>query len=108
MATEALCTTGEVGLGQVAPFSVVTESGETLDIALVHTENDQWYAVADRCTHGRVKLSEGFVEDTGIECARHGAVFDLATGNPLCPPASVPVKTYPVTVVDNIVSIEIN
>lgn len=47
-------------------------------------------------------LSEGFVEadDCAIECERHGALFDLRTGEPLSLPAVRPVPSYDVAVVD--------
>lgn len=47
------------------------------------------YALADRCTHTGDSLSEvGEVDDTEIECASHGARFDLVTGEARCLPAT--------------------
>jgi len=40
-------------------------------------------------------------------CPRHGSVFDLQTGRPLSLPAYVPVETYPVTIVDGVVRVEL-
>lgn len=56
------------------------------------------YAFADVCTHERTPLSEGFLEGDVIECARHGARFDVRTGKVLSLPATSPLKTYPVHV----------
>jgi 3-phenylpropionate/trans-cinnamate dioxygenase ferredoxin subunit len=53
------------------------------------------FAVHDECTHEAVPLSEGDVEDTIIECWRHGSRFDLRTGAVLNPPAVEPVHVYP-------------
>lgn len=95
MPTKDVCALGDVPAGDVRGFEIENPDGDTLKVAIIHTESDAWYALEDRCSHGRVALSAGFVEGECIECTRHGAQFDLATGNPLSPPASRPVKTYP-------------
>ncbi|MEX1281508.1 MAG: non-heme iron oxygenase ferredoxin subunit [Acidimicrobiia bacterium] len=56
------------------------------------------YAVGDRCSHAEASLSEGTVWDTSVECPRHGAEFDLATGAAETLPASKPVPAYPARV----------
>ena len=58
------------------------------------------YAIHDTCSHADVPLSDGEVEHGEIECWLHGSRFDLRTGAPLGPPASMPVPVYPVTVDD--------
>lgn len=59
------------------------------------------YAILDECSHGHVELSEGEVEDGQIECWLHGSRFDLATGVPVCLPATEPVPVYPVRTTDD-------
>lgn len=77
--------------GEVVAFTVdgrdvaVARSGSTL------------YAFDDRCTHEQCPLSTGWVEDDEIECDRHGARFDLATGAVTLPPAFTPLVTHRVT-----------
>ncbi len=70
-------------------------------IAIVRIGDDV-YALGDTCSHAEVSLSEGFVEpdECAIECGRHGALFDLTTGEPLTLPAVRPVPVYEVGVVD--------
>lgn len=48
-----------------------------------------------------VSLSEGFVEPDAcmIECVRHGALFNLRTGEPESLPAVRPVPVYEVEIV---------
>jgi len=60
------------------------------------------YALGDTCSHADVSLSDGFVEadDCALECPRHGAQFDLKTGEPLTLPAVRPVPVYEVEVID--------
>jgi 3-phenylpropionate/trans-cinnamate dioxygenase ferredoxin component len=61
------------------------------------------YAIEDRCSHDDGPLCEGeWDEDTcRVVCPRHGAQFDLATGNALTLPAYEAVATYPVTIGDD-------
>lgn len=98
MSDVLVCSTGDVALGSVQPFTVTGSDGRDLALALIRSRANKWFAMTDRCSHGRFKLSEGFVEDAGIECTRHGSVFDLESGEPLNPPASAPITTYQVRV----------
>ena len=59
----------------------------------------RYHALDDVCTHDGGPLAEGFIEGMEIECPRHGARFDIATGAVLCLPATAPVTSYPVRVV---------
>ncbi|GAB4002485.1 hypothetical protein GCM10029992_40850 [Glycomyces albus] len=68
-------------------------------IALVR-HGEEVFAVYDECSHAAVALSEGEVEDCTLECWLHGSMFDLRTGKPTGPPATVPVATYPVEIRD--------
>jgi 3-phenylpropionate/trans-cinnamate dioxygenase ferredoxin subunit len=52
------------------------------------------YAFEDRCSHQDCLLSTGIVSDSTIECEHHGAVFDLASGDVLLPPALEPIRVF--------------
>ena len=56
------------------------------------------HALEDLCSHAEFPLSDGLVKDCTIECDLHGSRFDLRNGEPLGPPATAPIPTYPVTV----------
>ena len=58
------------------------------------------HALADRCSHAQASLSEGEVSLGAVACPKHGARFDLDTGAALSLPATQPVATFPVEVVD--------
>jgi 3-phenylpropionate/trans-cinnamate dioxygenase ferredoxin subunit len=89
-----LCATAEVPVGTARRFDV----GEHR-IALIRV-GDAFYAIGDRCSHADYSLSEGevFAEDLEIECWKHGSMFSLETGEPLCLPATQPVPVYEVEV----------
>ena len=76
-------------------------------IAVVRTPNGDVKALDDKCSHGEISLSEGFVDNETIECWAHGAKFDLNTGKPLSLPAYEPVATYEVLIENGDIFLEI-
>jgi nitrite reductase/ring-hydroxylating ferredoxin subunit len=68
---------------------------------------DQVYAISDICTHQEFFLSEGKLEGNIIECAAHGARFDVTTGKVKRLPAFKSVKTFPVRIVDGEVQVQV-
>lgn len=76
-------------------------------VALVE-HGDELFAIADECSHARVMLSLGDVEDCTIECFAHGSRFDLRTGHPIDLPATRPVPVYPVTLEDGDVLVDLD
>lgn len=93
MTAELACTVEEVPEGTA--LRVVLDDGQA--IAVVHTEGE-WFAISDVCSHADVPLSEGEVDGCTLECWLHGSRFDLRTGRPSGPPATIPVPVYPVSV----------
>ena len=76
-------------------------------IAIVRTPNGDVKALDDKCSHGEISLSEGFIDNETIECWAHGAKFDLNTGKPLSLPAYEPVATYEVLIDNGDIFLEI-
>ena len=67
------------------------------------------YAIEDRCSHDDGPLCEGdWDADEGVViCPRHGANFDIRSGDALTLPAFQPVSTYPVEVFEGYVRLEL-
>jgi 3-phenylpropionate/trans-cinnamate dioxygenase ferredoxin subunit len=67
-------------------------------------------AIEDRCSHDDGDLLDGELDEAActIECPRHGSKFDLRTGTPLNLPAYVPVDTFPVSVADGVIRVEVD
>jgi 3-phenylpropionate/trans-cinnamate dioxygenase ferredoxin subunit len=82
----------------------LTKNGKDICVARV---GDEVFAIEDNCSHQDAALSEGEQNGYKIECWLHSAEFDLRSGQALTPPASQPVKTYPVSVDGNNVVVEI-
>jgi len=75
-------------------------------IAIARTKSGEVKAIDDKCSHGEISLSEGFVDDETIECWAHGAKFSLETGKPLSLPAFEPVAVYVVFIENGIIFLE--
>lgn len=81
---------GEVEPGQMKKVEV---GGEPV---LIINYNGNYYAVSDTCTHEEESLSEGEFYENEIECPRHGAKFDIVTGEVLALPAVERLPIYEV------------
>lgn len=57
---------------------------------------DAYRAIADTCSHEDFPLSEGEVDldECLVECWKHGSMFSLDSGEPVCLPATQPVRVY--------------
>jgi 3-phenylpropionate/trans-cinnamate dioxygenase ferredoxin subunit len=89
---------------EIAPGErLIVEIGR--DWVVIFNVEGEFYALEDRCSHEDVPLSEGTLTDCVIECRKHGATFDITTGQHLSPPAVAPVKKFPVRVEDDTVQI---
>ena len=75
-------------------------------IAIARTKSGEVKAIDDKCSHGEISLSEGFVDNETIECWAHGAKFSLETGKPLSLPAFEPVSVYEVIIENGEIYIE--
>jgi 3-phenylpropionate/trans-cinnamate dioxygenase ferredoxin component len=92
----------DVPVGEVR---VVDANGKSL--ALGHCADGTWGAIDNVCTHDGGVLGEGELDECQVECPRHGARFDLVTGQVTSLPAVFPVNAYPVRVVDGEVQIDV-
>ena len=90
-----ICSTDDVPKG-----AAVSADVDGTQLAIVHGEDGNFYAVYDECSHDSVALSEGEVEGCTLECWLHGSRFDLRTGEPTGLPATEPVPVYPVEIHD--------
>lgn len=77
------------------------------DAVAVFRVGESVYALGDRCSHAEASLAEGELFDGMVECPRHGSEFDLTTGRPHSLPATTPVPTYAVKVLEGEVLLEV-
>jgi len=77
------------------------------DPVLVVNTGGEIKAMQGICSHEYFELDKGFLTAGSLTCALHLSRFDLADGEPLDPPAELPVAMYPVVVEDGRILIEI-
>lgn len=77
------------------------------EVAFVRTGGEV-YALDNECPHAGQALGDGEVIEEGIlECPGHGATFNVATGDVVNGPATEPVETFDVEVVDGMIRVAI-
>jgi 3-phenylpropionate/trans-cinnamate dioxygenase ferredoxin subunit len=77
------------------------------DPVLVIHNNGAFQALQGTCSHEYFELDKGFLTAGTLTCALHLSRFDLSDGEPLDPPAELPLAVYPVEIVDGRVTIEV-
>ena len=80
----------------------VTVSGHA--IVLCQFEGEL-FAIENKCSHADEPLACGRIRNGWIACPAHGGRFDLATGEAVGPPATEPIRTYPVRVLGGMVEV---
>ena len=75
----------------------------------VYNCGGRFFAIEDRCSHDDGPLCEGDWEPDAcvVVCPRHGSRFDLETGIPMTLPAFVAVPTFPVSVENGVVVVDV-
>lgn len=98
-----------VKVGKVSDIAPGTAKVYELDdraVALCNVEGTI-YAVDDMCSHDDAPLGQGFIEGCEIECPRHGARFDVRTGEVKALPAVLPIDTFEVRVEGDDIEIDL-
>ena len=88
------------------PGKITIDIDERL-VVLIHA-GDAWYCIDDVCTHDGGPLGEGPLEGYAIACPRHGAKFDIRSGDALTMPATEPTVVHEVRVDGDDVLVRIN
>ncbi|HEV2686839.1 MAG TPA: non-heme iron oxygenase ferredoxin subunit [Actinomycetota bacterium] len=74
-------------------------------VAVFNVDGD-FYAIADTCSHEESSLSEGYVDEDIVECAKHGAMFHIPTGEVRSLPATRNVRVFGTVVEDGDLYVE--
>jgi len=93
-------------IGTIATNAMVAVDVEGRRIAVANVDG-MMFAFDDACTHRHCSLVKGRLSGTTVTCQCHGSQFDVTTGKVLRGPAAQPVHTYPVTLHDGRVQIEV-
>ena len=97
-----------VNVGAVS--EILPGSHKVVDVAdvmiAVFNVGGNFYAIEDVCTHDGGVLTGGTVQGCIITCPRHGATFDVRSGEALTAPAYEPTATFPVRIQDGVVQVK--
>ena len=92
---------------EIEPGTVRVVEVDGRSLAIGHTEEGEWGAIDNVCTHDGGVLGQGELDGNAVECPRHGARFDLFTGRVLALPAVRPVTAYAARVEGDEVQVEL-
>lgn len=87
-----VCREDDIAEGSIKNFNV---GGKSIALA---KDRGMIYAVDDVCTHDGGDLGGGDIVDGQVQCPRHGARFDLKTGEATQMPAVMRIRTYKVRI----------
>lgn len=95
---------------EIAPGASLRVEVGGLPIAIFNVHGEL-FAIGDTCSHEEFSLAEGEVEERGdccsVECALHGARFDLRTGAALSLPAVLPVDSFHAWIEDGVLKLDV-
>jgi naphthalene 1,2-dioxygenase ferredoxin component len=74
---------------------------------IVYRVGGTYFATDRRCTHQSADLMRGYFDQNVIECPVHQGRFNVCTGAALSAPASMPLRTYPVKIIDGVMFVEV-
>jgi 3-phenylpropionate/trans-cinnamate dioxygenase ferredoxin subunit len=96
-----------LGVDEVPPGTMKMAWVDGVDSVLVVNLDGDIRAFQGICSHEYFELDKGFLTRDSLTCALHLSRFDLETGEPLDPPAELPIMRYPVVLENGRVFIDI-
>jgi len=82
---------------EVPPGKMKKVTVDGKEILIVDVEG-KYYAIGNKCTHRGGDLSKGSLSGKVVKCPRHGAKFDVTTGEVATGPAKKSETTFEVRV----------
>ncbi len=96
-----------LGVDEVPPGTMKMAWVDGTDQVLVINSNGDLTAVQGICSHEYFELDKGFLTAGTLTCALHLSRFDVETGEPLDPPADIPLAVYHVIIDGDRILIEV-
>ena len=96
-----------IGTDEIADGEMKMVVVDGTDQVLVINQGGEFTAVQGVCSHEYFELDKGFLTNGTLTCALHLSRFDLETGEALDPPAELPLQTYPASVEDGQIVLEL-
>jgi 3-phenylpropionate/trans-cinnamate dioxygenase ferredoxin subunit len=86
---------------QISNGTLVHAQAAGRDLCIARTDDGEFFAIDDACTHEEASLSDGDLLGREIQCPLHNSRFDLATGAVRGLPATEPTRSYSTAVGDD-------
>ena len=93
--------------GEILPGGFKLVHVGDLDLAIFNVDG-QLTCIEDLCTHDGGNLVEGDFVGRVVTCPRHGAKFDVITGEALCLPAVMATPKHVLRIQDGMVEVAID
>ena len=94
-------------LAEIPPGRMQTRALEDREIVICHTR-EGLFALDNICTHAHARMCEGRLRAMRLVCPLHGASFDVRDGHVLGGPATIPLATHPVRVINGTVEVAVS
>lgn len=101
MTRVAVCPADDLSPGRMTE---VDADGKKI---IVVNLDGEFHALDGVCTHAYSELSKGFFAGRFVTCALHLSQFDVTTGDPISPPATEPLRKFPVAVEGGTVYVDV-
>lgn len=88
----------------LAPGEMMYVEVDDEPVCLINKDGE-FFAICDTCTHEEASLSDGTIIGDEIECPLHGGAFRIRTGEPTQFPVVVPVETFRIRVVNDMIEV---
>ncbi|MEE4174943.1 MAG: non-heme iron oxygenase ferredoxin subunit [Xanthomonadales bacterium] len=69
---------------------------------------DEFFAVENLCSHALATFDDGRMRGYRLMCPLHGATFDIRDGSVTGAPATRPIRSFPVRVVDGSIEVDLS
>jgi len=96
-----------MSLAEIPTGTMQTRILEGREIVICHTR-EGLFALDNICTHAHARMCEGRLRATRLVCPLHGASFDVRDGRVLGPPATLPLATHQVRVVEGMIEVAVS
>jgi nitrite reductase/ring-hydroxylating ferredoxin subunit len=90
MAWTRVIALAELPVGTARPVRIGLD-----DLLICRPTSDSVHVLEDVCSHDDAALGAQEIHEGCVSCPRHGARFDIATGEVRRSPAPVGITTYP-------------
>jgi len=92
---------------QIAEKSFSSFEVDGTNIAICRVQ-DAYYAIENRCSHALSTFDKGRLRGFRIMCPLHGATFDVRNGSCTGAPASRPIRSFPLRIVDGMIEVDLS